>query len=167
MSYLNHFQHADDIIAHLDTFVPASPHLLQAKYIGFVTVSAATVYELAVKEIFIDFAQRKHKVLGNFTENFFYRINGRIKIADLRNDYIKKFGQKYLTKFDKIITKEKTIYFQSNQRMFDTAYSNLITWRHDFAHEGRINAMSTYQETVQSYKDGKEVIRCLALTMSR
>lgn len=64
MPYVDHFQHADNVVEHLNGIVPtiADP-LLQAKYLGFVSVVAVTVYELAIKTIFIEFAQHKHKVL--------------------------------------------------------------------------------------------------------
>ncbi len=59
MSYVTHFQHADDIVAHLDTVVPLlSAPLLSAKYMGFVAVASVTVYEVAIKDIFISFAKK-------------------------------------------------------------------------------------------------------------
>ena len=65
MSYLNSFQHADDVIAHLNTVLPtiADP-MLKAKYTGFAAVAVVTVYEIAIKEIFINFAK------DNFCELF-------------------------------------------------------------------------------------------------
>ncbi len=82
MAYANHFRHADDVIAHLNTVVPTiTDPLLVAKYSGFAAVAAVTVYELAIKEIFCEFGRRKHKILGNFTESYFDRINGRITLT--------------------------------------------------------------------------------------
>lgn len=168
MSYTDHFKHADDIIAHLNGVIPTvTDPLLTAKYVGFVSVAAVTVYELAIKDIFIDFANNKHKILGNFTETFFDKINGRIKIAVIKDDYIKKFGTKYLDKFQKNLVKRSTAYLNTNRRDIKSSYSNLITWRNDFAHEGRINGTTTYSEAVQAYEDGKEVIHCLAMSMKR
>ncbi len=168
MSYVSHFQHADDVIAHLDTVMPTiTDPLLQAKYVGFVSVAAVTVYEQAVKEIFIDFSTRKHKVLGNFTEAYFHRINGKIKIQVIRDEYISKFGDKYQKRFRKKLEQASKTYLAANRRDMKSSYSNLITWRNDFAHEGKINSTTTYREVVQAYKDGKEVIHCLAETMTR
>nr|VFK40809.1 MAG: hypothetical protein BECKSD772F_GA0070984_10748 [Candidatus Kentron sp. SD]VFK46531.1 MAG: hypothetical protein BECKSD772E_GA0070983_10758 [Candidatus Kentron sp. SD] len=42
-----------------------------------------------------------------------------------------------------------------------------ITWRNDFAHEGKINTTATLNEVVSAYEDGKEIIHCLAETMRR
>jgi len=168
MSYASHFKHADDVIAHLDTVMPTiSNPLLEAKYVGFVSVAAVTVYEQALKEIFIDFSRKKHKVLGNFTESYFYRINGKIKIKVIHDEYLAKFGDKYQRRFKKNLDNFSKSYLATNRRDFKSSYSNLITWRNDFAHEGKINSTTTYREVVQAYEDGKEVIHCLAKTMTR
>lgn len=166
MPYRNHFSHADDIITHLDTVVPAiSDPLLQAKYVGFVSVAAVTVYEMAIKDIFIEFAQKKHRVFGHFTESFFHRINGRIKIKVIREDYICKFGSRYDRRFAKKLDKKSRHHLSTYRRDIASSYSNIITWRNNFAHEGSINGTTTYREATQAYRDGKEVIHCLAETM--
>lgn len=168
MSYTANFQHADDIVAHLNTVIPTvKAPLLSAKYVGFVAVASVTVYEVAIKEIFIKFAKDKHKVLGAFTESHFNRINGKISIDVIKKDYIKRFGPKYLEKFEKKLNSTTKAYLLANGRDIKNSYSNLITWRNDFAHAGSINATATYAEVVQAYEDGKEVIRCLAETMVR
>lgn len=168
MAYSDHFLHADDVIAHLNGIVPTITNpLLMPKYVGFVSVAAVTVYELAVKNIFIDFARKKHKVLGHFTEAYFERINGRIKLKIIKNDYIAKFGSKYQVRFQKNIEKRSQEYFQLNHRDIRNSFSNLITWRNEFAHEGSINSTTTYNEVTLAYEDGKEVIHCLAASMTR
>lgn len=49
MTYSDHFLHADDIVKHLDIIIPSiTDPLLTAKYVGFVSIAAVTVYELAV-----------------------------------------------------------------------------------------------------------------------
>lgn len=168
MSYVANFQHADDIIVHLNEVLPGlTDPLLSAKYVGFVSVAAVSVYEVAIKEIFINFATNKHQILGTFTESFFNRINGKVGIDSIKNDYIKRFGSKYLSRFEKKLAAASNERLQTHRRDIKNSYANLITWRNDFAHTGRINATSTYAEVVQAYEDGKEVIRCLAETMVR
>ncbi|MBF0383288.1 MAG: hypothetical protein HQL69_19880 [Magnetococcales bacterium] len=168
MAYLNNFQHADAVINHLDDIVPAiADPLLQVKYIGFVSVAAVTVYELAIKDIFIGFARKKHKVLGHFAESYFHKINGRIRLEHIKKDYIANFGVKYNKKFRINIEKRSNDYLQSHRRDIRNSYTNIIRWRHEFAHEGKINTTATYSEVVQAYEDGKEVIHSLADSMSR
>jgi|ERR1017187_3735437 hypothetical protein len=168
MPYRRHFKHADDIVSHLNLVVPTiSDPLLRVKYVGFVTVAAITVYELAIKEIFITFAKKKHKVLGTFTERHFDRINGRIKTKMIEDEYLPHFGDKYVLRFRKCLKKAAADYLKAHKRDIRSAYSNLITWRNDFAHGGNFNATATYAEVVQSYEDGKEIVRCLAKIMVR
>ncbi|MEM7207573.1 MAG: HEPN domain-containing protein [Pseudomonadota bacterium] len=168
MAYASHFKHADDIVHHLNTVVPVlTDPLLQAKYVGFVAVASITVYELAVKDIFIEFSAKKNRVFGSFTESYFRRINGRIRIKTIKDDYVKRFGDKYLQRFERRLTKEKNTYLRQHRRDIVSSYSNLIVWRNDFAHSGVFSTSATYGEVVQSYEDGKEVIHCLAGVMNR
>lgn len=168
MPYSDNFIHADDIVAHLDTVVPGLPDpILQAKYVGFVAVAAVTVYELAVKEIFISFGAKKHRALGIFAESFFSRINGKIRNEVLKDEYIVRFGDRYRKRFTKKLKLRADEYLSRNRRDIMSAYGNIITWRNDFAHEGHIRTQATYSDVVQAYEDGKEVIHCLAETMTR
>ena len=160
MTYVTHFKHADDVVNHLNSVVPAlTDPLLQAKYVGFVAVAAVTVYELAIKNVFIEFGTKKHRVLGNFTESYFDRINGKIRVKVIKDDYIMRFGERYKRRFEKNLEKIAKAYLQKNKRDIKSSYGNLITWRNDFAHKGKIRTTATYLEVVQSYEDGKEVIR--------
>ncbi len=168
MPYADHFQHADDVVAHLNTFVPGlGDPLLRVKYTGFVTVAAVTVYELAIKEIFCEFGRRKHKVLGKFTERYFERINGRVAVKSIREDYCARFGDVYVDRFKKKLDARAKAYLTMHKRDVRSAYGNMIVWRNDFAHEGQIPNLPTYGEAVQSYEDGKEVIHALAAAMVR
>lgn len=168
MPYASNFKHADDIIAHLNNVVPQlTDPILRVKYIGFVAVAAVTVYEMAIKSIFIDFAKKKHKVLGSFTEAFFERINGRVKVEHIREDYIIRFGERYLKRFNDKLEQCSNDYLRTHRRDIRSSYSNLITWRNDFAHEGIIKTTATYPDVIEAYEDGKEIIRCLAETMTR
>ena len=168
MSYISHFKHADDVVSHLNGIVPtiADP-LLTVKYIGFVTVAAVTVYELAIKDIFIDFAKKKHKVLGKFTESYFERINGRIKTKVIQEEYLPRFGNKYVDQFKKRLDVAANAHLVAHRRDIRVEYANLITWRNKFAHQGGVNITATYPEVVLAYEDGKEVVRCLAESMRR
>lgn len=117
MSYIAHFKHADDIVAHLNTVVPTvTDPLLSAKYVGFVSIASVTVYEVTIKDIFITFAKNKHNILGEFTESFFQRINGRIGIDTIKKDYVRRFGAKYLNKFEKNLDSATQIYLKKQRQ---------------------------------------------------
>src|SRR5271157_2218757 len=102
MAYTNHYKLADDVITHLNSLMGGiSDPFITSRYVGFVAIAAVTVYELAIKEIFIDFAEKKHKVLGEFTRRYFERINGRINTRILREEYVCFFGDRYVQRFQK------------------------------------------------------------------
>jgi RiboL-PSP-HEPN len=168
MAYTDHFKIADDLVAHLDSVVGAivDPFLV-SRYTGFVAVAAVTVYELAVKEILCTFGDKKHVVLGNFTRAYFDQINGRIKYRILHERYVASFGDKYVRRFRRAVEKlEKEILLTKRKSML-TSYDNIITWRHQFAHEGQLPTNATYREAVDAYQTGKAVIDCLASSMRR
>lgn len=122
---------------------------------------------MAIKDIFVDFAGKKHLVLGNFVEAYFKRINGRIKLSIVKDEYVSRFGERYIKRFRRKLDASASAYLQMNRRDIRSSYNNLIVWRNDFAHEGRINSTTTYGEVIQAYEDGKEVIHCLAASMIR
>jgi hypothetical protein len=166
--YATRFEHADAVVAHLDGVVPAlTDPLLTAKYVGFVSVAAVTVFEMAIKDIFLDFATRKHVVLGNFVEAHFKRINGRIKLSVVTDEYVARFGDRYRTRFSQRLDAAAAAYLRTHRRDIKVSYNNLIVWRNDFAHQGRFNSTTTYSEVVRAYADGKEVVHCLAASMVR
>jgi hypothetical protein len=166
--YTDHFRLADDYIAHLDVVLGSSSDpFVQSRYTGFLAVSTVTVYELTIKTIFREFAQGKHKVLGNFADAYFDRINGKIRLSTLRGEYIKKFGEKYIKRFDRRLAEKENEILRKDGESVKSSYENIITWRNDFAHGGNIPATPTYEEVKRAYTFGKHVLHCLAGTMNR
>ena len=140
MPYTDHFKLADDFIAHLDTSIGgiADP-FIRSRYVGFVAVSAATVYELAVKEIFTSFGSKKHKVLGNFVQKYFDGLNGQIGRDRIEKKYLPFFGETYAERFHTKLEKLELTSLKTDKISIKSSYSNLLTWRHAFAHEGIIS----------------------------
>ena len=168
MSYVDHFLLADDYITHIDpTISTISNPFIVSRYTGFLSVSAVTVYELAIKTIFVDFASKKHNVFGSFTYSHFDRINGQIMLGLLRKKHIGAFGDKYLKRFDKILEKKENDILSSQGISVKHSYNNIIQWRHDFAHEGKAPSTATYDEVKNSYYAGKYLIECLNDAMKR
>jgi hypothetical protein len=168
MPYVDQFAHADAVMLHLSGFVPMlSDPQLQQKYIGFASVAAVTVYELAIKQIFTDFASKKHPVLAEFTKRSFRRINGRIGADEIKGEYVPNFGTKYSDKYRRVLDMKSKEYLQLNKRDFVNSYRNLVTWRNTFAHTGQLTTTVTFSEVVQAYEDGKCLIHCLATSMTR
>jgi hypothetical protein len=129
------------------------------------SVTAVTVYELAIRDIFNEFSKKKHKVFGEFTEKYFLKINGRIKLPDLRGQHIKLFGSKYLVKFDRLLAAKQTSILTASHLSITDDYNNLITCRHEFVHAG--NPTLTIIEVMNCYNNGKEVLHSLHDAMTR
>ena len=166
MSYRKNFQLADDMINHLNTVIyNITDPFITSRYVGFVSVAAVTVYELAIKEIFYEFSTKKQKIFGSFVQSYFRRINGRIKTKMIRENYIPRFGDKYVRRFKRKIDEAERRIFNSQRKSIKSCYNNVIVWRNQFTHQGEIPSTPTYQEVIESYEVGKEIIRCLAETM--
>jgi hypothetical protein len=168
MPYADHFRLADDLIVHLNSIVPtiADPFIV-SRYAGLTAVAGVTTYELAVRDIYCDFAEAKHVVLGSFTRSFFNRLNGRVRYQNLCDDYTLRFGSKYRMRVQKRMSDLEQSTLRSQKRSPLASYANLITWRHLFVHEGALPSNATYAEAVDSYELGKLVIHCLASCMTR
>ncbi len=166
MSYRDRFIPTDSLIPHLTTLIGTiTDPLILANYAGFLSVSAVTVYELAIKDIFFDFGAKKNKYFGDFVEKHFNRLNGRIKFGELRGSHISLFGDKYLKKFDKIFSVRHNDLLSTSRVDIEICYSNLIICRHEFVHGG--SPTLTIGETIHNYHHGKEVIHCLDNAMKR
>lgn len=166
MLYTDRFIANDNLIIQLRPVIAAiADAAILSSYAGFLSVSAITVYELAIKDIFNEFATKKNKVFGVFTEKYFEKINGQIKQSDLRGKHISRFGDKYLMKFDHALQIKDTNFLTTHHATVSTAYSNLILCRHGFVHGGVPTL--TANEVMTSYELGKEVIHCLNDAMRR
>lgn len=166
MPYSDHYVLADGMIAHLDTVMAnVTDSFIQSRYVGFVSVTAVTVYELAIKEIFCEFGEKTHSVLGCFTRSFFERINGRIKISTIKDDYLKRFGDNYVVDFKTRLETVENHWLLAERISISSSYNNVVEWRNGFSHGGKVPIYVTYEEVIKSYKLGKEVIKTLADVM--
>ena len=168
MSYERNFSMADQVVLHLGTVVDQiQDPLLASKYVGFVAISAVTVYELAIKDIFISFCEKKHNVFGAFARSHFGRINGRIASKYITSEYLPRFGEKYKKRFCKKRDMLEKQFLRSDRVSILSSYNNVVNLRNQFAHEGVIPSTMTFEEMTRSYKFGKHIIHCLASTMIR
>lgn len=170
MSYVDRFQLVDGLTPHLDTVMLATPApdpFLASRYVGFLCVSAVTVIELAVRDILIEFASKKHRVFGVFCNERYERLNGRVTLKDLRENHVKKFGNKYVERFSQMLEAEELRELAASGRSIKSSYGNLITWRHSYAHQGVLPANASYLEAKQGFELGKDVLHCLDKAMKR
>ncbi|KTE26608.1 MULTISPECIES: HEPN domain-containing protein [unclassified Sphingopyxis] len=168
MVYSDRFTLVEDYLAHVDPLMEGlEDPFVEARYTGFIATSAVTAYELAIKDIFYEFAEKKHVVLGSVTRAKFSRMNGRIKLKELKDEHVKMFGIRYLDRFGRNLDKAENDYVRAHSKSPKSAYNNVITWRHQFVHEGTLPNTTNYVEIKDQYTAGKEVIHCLFRTMVR
>lgn len=168
MSYQDRFELADQYVDHLDkTLLEVQDAFIASRYVGFVAVSAVTVYEQAIKDIFISFSRKKHSVFGEFAASYFSRINGRISSREIVSEFLPRFGEKYVRRFRRKRNQREKEILNSRQMSVLASYNNIITWRNQFAHEGVIPSTVTFLEARDAYDCGKHIIHCLADTMVR
>lgn len=166
MAYQDRFIATDNLIAHLTPIVTGiADAATKSNYAGFLSVSAVTVYELAIKDIFTEFATKKNSVFGDFIAKHFASINGRIKLDDLKGQHIKPFGAKYLDKFERKLKIREQAIFVATAHNVRSNYSNLIICRHKYVHAG--NPTLTFEEVLDNYETGKEIIHSLYEAMQR
>jgi hypothetical protein len=166
MAYQDRFAATDNLIAHLSPIVSTlSDPAIVSNYAGFLSVSAVTVYELAIKDIFTEFATKKNIAFGNFIESHFANINGRIRLEHLKGQHIKSFGEKYLDKFEKKLKTREQFVFTTSRKNVRSDYSNLVLCRHEYVHAG--NPTLSFQEVLDYYQTGKEIIHSLHEAMQR
>jgi hypothetical protein len=168
MSYSGRFVLIEDYLTHTDSLMASiGDPFIESRYLGFIVTAAVTAYELAIKDIFYDFSDKKHKVLGNFARANFDRINGRIKIQSLRDDHVAMFGDKYVDSFKKKLADKEEEFLRAGRGSVRSSYTNVITWRHGFVHSGAIPSTTNYNEVKRAYSVGKEVVHCVASAMVR
>lgn len=168
MAYHDHFRLADDLISHLDTVIGGvSDSFISSRYVGFVAVAGTTVYELAIKDIFLEFSAKKHKVFGVFATRFFERLHGRIKTGEIRNNYLPRFGDRYTRRYKKLEEQTENKFLRDHGKSVLSSYNNIIEWRNQFAHQGEIPTTPSYREVTSAYQVGKEIIHCLAKALQR
>lgn len=168
MSYSNHFTLVDDFLMHLDSLMTnIQDPFIQNRYLGFIVTAAVTAYELAIKEIFFEFSDRKHRLLGSVARHRFDRMNGQISLSDLKNKHVKMFGDKYVDKFKRKLDEVEQESLRNRKGSPQSSYGNILVWRHNFVHRGEFPNTTNYPEIRKSYELGKQVIVCLHAAMRR
>lgn len=166
MAYTDHFRLVDDVTIHFDDAVLAVDAFIQSRYVGFYSVAAAAVVELALKEIIISFATANNPLFGGYVESKYEQINGRIKLDHIRDDHLDPFGDRYKRRFKRLLDRVERIELRRRKFSVKSSYTNLLNCRHEFAHGGSIPSHSTYVEVKKGFDAGKIVLACLAKVLS-
>jgi hypothetical protein len=127
----------------------------RADLAGLLVVSMAASYESCVKETLVTFASSHHAVFGNFTSNNYQRLNSRIAIHDLHR-YAGTFDDGVRNRFKILLDQRKRKIDARIGRNIESSYSQILSWRHDFAHAGIRN--TTIEEAVSTHRLAKRVL---------
>lgn len=166
MAYTSRFAIVDLLISQLQTMVQqGTDSLVLSSWAGLVAVKAVTAYELAIKDIFEEFAKGKHKVFGTFVKSSYSKLNGRIVYKYVKDELVKPYGDKYSKKLVKKKDAKTIEVMVSDGVDLVTTYNNLIECRHQLVHAGTFNM--TFDEAVKSYQIGKRLIEVIDETMKR
>lgn len=167
MCYSDLFEISDAYIKHSELVVVhiADPIII-SRYTGFAATNAVTMYELAVKRLLVQYCMSQHPLLGNVAENIFSRVNGKIKIDDIKKNFLSKIDHKLSLRFEEVIFEWESAILISTGKSIRNSYNNIIQWRHDFVHSGHPPLNATLKETIESYYAGKCIIECLSLALT-
>ena len=157
------FSDSDLFIKYIkDTANSTDDDFITSRYVGFIAVSAVTIYEINVKQLLKEFANKTHPMLGNFASIAFDKLNARNCRDDIEK-YLKHFGEEYSNRFKIMIDdKEDELVKVGSVK---GSYASLLTWRHQFVHDGTLPNQATFNESLKAYELGKEVIVVLQQTL--
>lgn len=72
MAYTDRYVTLDGLIVHLDVLLQnIGDPILKSQYVGFLNVAVVTVFELAVKDIFFGFFDKKARYIWNILRECF------------------------------------------------------------------------------------------------
>jgi len=153
MTYSDKFKAADELIECMRSILSKEDPETQSKFAGALSVSAVTVYELAIKDILIEYATIRHEDFGYFITKYLKRLNGRIKLSDLKSE-IDNYGSSIKAKFETEINK-----VEESDSGIQSCYNNLILCRHSYVHRGQVTL--SMPECIEDFEKGKKIIRAL------
>lgn len=148
----------EDLAKEIDSNVPSNKPSLsdfRSDLAGLLNVTVCATYENCVKLIIHDYSGRQSPKFLTYTQNQYDKINSRIDLGDLHK-YAKTFSPDIHRIFKSKLSSVKDYYLERTSSDIIDAYSQLLKWRHDFAHTGQ--RVTTVEEVLRHHKLGKRVI---------
>lgn len=153
------FRKVDTLIAEINSLVPADGNYegvqLRADLAGLLVVAMAATYETCVKEIMCSHASTRHDAFGQFAQRNYLKLNSRISINDLKK-YCGLFSPLMEKSFKNDLSSTKKKILSRTGKNIETAYEQILAWRHDFAHAWNRN--TTIEEAAQTHRLAKRVL---------
>ncbi len=147
----------EDLAKEIERFVPDGSKNIQfrADLAGLLVVAIAASYESCVKETLMNFASRHHEKFGLFAQNHFKKLNSRISLSDL-SGYASTFDSSVHSRYESLLKARKNRIDKKIGRNITSAYKQILSWRHDFAHAGIRN--TTVEEALTTHMLAKRIL---------
>jgi hypothetical protein len=100
-------------------------------------------------------ASSHNVAFGNFAVNNYSRLNSRVSIKDLHG-YAKTFDSRVRDRFRTFLDQRKRQIDARLGKNIESAYGQILSWRHDFAHAGIRN--TTIEEALATHRFAKRVL---------
>lgn len=147
----------EQLAQEIESFVPLTNRNIQfrADLAGLLVVAIAASYESCVKETLVNYASKHHPQFGVYAQNQYSKLSSRVRIGDLYK-YASTCDNAVHHKFGLIIKDRKNRLMHRVGRDFTKSYDQILSWRHDFAHEGLRN--TTVEEALSTHTFAKRVL---------
>lgn len=161
------YRQVDLLIFKMDELMAGSSvdPFLESHFAALVTVVSVAAFERRIKDIFCDFGASQNSTFGLYVKNDLGRINGRISIKSLKEQYLNKFGKKYIEGFKSELDILKNDALSNGQPNPAEFYDSLISARHNFVHELNVK-LPKYKEVKEFYLAGVTIISALERTFN-
>lgn len=142
----------------IDVFAPPDqPKFTEfrADLAGLLNVMVCATYENCVKSVIFDFTSRHHALFGSYAQVRYDKINSKISLGDLYNyadTFHPKIGKHFREKFKSC----KSYYLKRTSINIEESYSQILRWRHTFAHTG--TRVTTVEEVITHHKVAKRTV---------
>lgn len=103
----------------------------------------------------MNFASRHHEKFGTFAQNHFRKLNSRISLSDL-DGYASTFDNSVHSRYGQMLKSRRERVDRKIGKNITSAYKQLLSWRHDFAHSGTRN--TTVEEALAMHTLAKRVL---------
>lgn len=161
-----HLKRIDDLVAEMNDVVPPSTSYKSIKFradlAGLLVVAIAATYENCVKEVLYSYTGRQHAAFESYARRKYNKINSRISVSDLKS-YCELLDPALKRQFQEGLAVRKKAVLERTGGSIDSSYTQLLEWRHEFAHTGVRN--TTLEEAARAHLFGKRVIYVFAETL--
>lgn len=166
LDVIEELKRIDRLAAEIDKYAPAAAAKsfdFRADLAGLLTVMVCASYENCVKAIIQDYAGRGSPLFRLYTENQYNKINSKIDINDLKK-YTKNFHPDIAAHFETSLRTKNDYFLKRTKVSIKSRYSQILRWRHDFAHTGI--RVTTVEEVIDHHRYAQRVIITFADSFS-